>query len=180
MRSGIWAMILLPLLGGAAGAEDVAFRFTWEGGNGYEMTGALSFDSALLERGEVREGDLTCFVAEGTQGGASVGRWALGMRTEDTTWHMTFLPQQSEFAVFGPRYPMPQAWNMDGFGTDCGAGGFGFNIGNAAQDLCIDGALVVPSQVPPDQPFPAVRDDDVAFPPDACIGPMLMSRLEGP
>lgn len=178
---GQWRIAVAVLVAGLAGtmaqAEDAAFRFVWEGANGYEMRGAMSFDSALLGQNEVRARELTCFEMQGTRDGAPVGRWALGMLDEETTWRLTFLPQSASFAVFGPGHLMPQAWNMDGAGTDCGEGGFGFNIGNAAQDLCIDGRLVLGSQVPPDRPFPAVRDDDVDFSADACMGPMLMSRL---
>lgn len=160
-----------------AQAENASYRFSWEGSGGYAMRGALSFDAALLGREEIRAGDLTCFVIEGYRDDEPIGRWALGMLNEETSWSLSFRPSGPEFTVFGPGRPMPQAWNMDGAGTDCGPGGFGFNIGNAAQDLCLDGRLVLSSQVAPSRPFPVQRDDDVRFPSDACLGPMLMSAL---
>lgn len=70
---------------------------------------------------------------------------------------------------------MPQAWNMNGRGDNCGAGGFGFNLGSFAQDLCKDNTLIVDSQVSPFQTLPAERDDSYAFPPDACLEPALLS-----
>ena len=90
--------------------------------------GALGFDADLLAREEIRAADLSCFVIEGCHDGAPVGRWALAMLNEETSWALTFLPRSSEFAVFGPGRLMPQAWNMDGAGTDCGPGGFGFLV----------------------------------------------------
>lgn len=178
---GQWRIAVAVLAAGLAGtmaqAEDAAFRFVWEGANGYEMRGAMSFDAALLGQEQVRARDLTCFEMQGRRDGAPVGRWALGMLDEETTWRLTFLPQSTSFAVFGPGHLMPQAWNMDGAGTDCGEGGFGFNIGNAAQDLCLNNRLVVASQVDPFRPFPAVRDDKAELPGDACYAPPLLGEL---
>ena len=171
------AGLLLCVSAGAAGAEEARYRFEWQGEGGYVMRGAMSFDAALLGSSIVTASALSCFFMGGSRGGEPVGRWALAMLNEETSWVLTFLPQSSEFAVFGEGAEMPQAWNMDGFGTDCGAGGFGFNIGNAAQDLCIDGRLILESQVPPERPFPALRDDSLSFPPDACMGPLMMSAL---
>lgn len=180
MRKAIMAVtggIALAAAGAAAEAQSVAFRFDWKGAGGYAMRGALSFDAALMGEQLVLEDDVQCFVIQGYLDEEPIGRWALGLRTEDTTWRLTFDPVTEAFLVWGPETPMPQAWNMDGGGYDCGAGGFGFNIGNAAQDLCLDGELLVDSQVTPSRAFPAVRDDGFAFPDDACAGVMLMSRL---
>lgn len=160
-----------------AAADSGAYSFEWPGSGGYTMRGALSFDAALMGSQQVLETDVECFVIEGYHEGDPVGRWALGMLTEDTTWRLTFDPVTEEFVVWGPTAPMPQAWNMDGQGYNCGPEGFGFNIGNAAQDLCLNGDLVEESQVSPARPFPATRDDDFAFPSDACQGRMLMSGL---
>lgn len=178
VRAGV-AAFGLTLAGSAATAENVSYRFEWQGAGGYSMRGGMSFDAGFLGRSEVRAQDLSCFFIEGRRDGAPVGRWALSMLDEETSWVLTFLPREQAFAVWGPDQPMPQAWNMDGAGTDCGEGGFGFNIGNAAQDLCIDGRLVVLSQVAPDRSFPVTRDDAMTFPADACMGPMLMSGLSG-
>lgn len=169
---------LLCLSAGATSAEEARYRFEWQGGGGYVMRGGMSFDAELLGGGIVMASDLTCFFIEGSRDGDPVGRWALSMLNEETSWVLTFLPQSSEFAVFGEGAMMPQAWNMDGFGTDCGAGGFGFNIGDAAQDICLDGALITESQVDPYRPFPAAPAPDFDFPRDACRGPDLLSLLK--
>ncbi|WP_253913271.1 hypothetical protein [Pseudoruegeria sp. HB172150] len=166
------------VLGGPAAAQSVAYRFEWVGEGGFVMRGGLSFPADLMGSQVVLEEDVDCFVIEGERDGQPLGRWALGMLEDDTTWMLTFDPVVEEFIVYGPEAPMPQAWNMDGLGYDCGAEGFGFNIGNAAQDLCVNGELMVASQVDPRRPFPVERDDNFAFPSDACHGTMLMSSLE--
>lgn len=165
------------VLGAAVAAEPVTWAFEWQGNGGYAVRGGLSYDSAGLPGPFVREGDVACFVIEGTRDGAPVGRWALTMLNEQTSWRLHFDPAGGRFVVDGEGIWMPQAWNMNGEGTDCGAGGFGFNIGNAAQDICLDDTLIVDSQVPPDDPFPAVRVDRYDFPADACVGPALLSQL---
>lgn len=177
MRPNFAATLLAGcVLAAPCAAERQAWRFDWPGAGGYSMRGALAFD--LAQPGlPVLEGDVDCFFIEGFRNGAPIGRWALGMLTEGTTWVLTFDPVAGAFVVFGPQAPMPQAWNMDGFGTDCGEEGFGFNIGDAAQDLCLDGRLLVESQIDPERPMPAVRDDRVAFPADACLGPPAISGL---
>ncbi|EPX75762.1 hypothetical protein [Salipiger mucosus] len=176
----ILAALLLAGGGTPGQAQTVAYSFEWQGGGGYAMRGALGFDSTLLGRDVIRAEDVECFFIEGTRHGAPLGRWALGELEDETTWVLTFRPQDAAFTVFGPEAPMPQAWNMNGFGQDCGAEGFGFNIGNAAQDLCHDGRLLRESQVDPRRSFPATRDDSVVFPGDACLAPMLMGRIDLP
>ncbi|MBV7409124.1 hypothetical protein [Maritimibacter sp. DP1N21-5] len=169
--------LLLSCLAVPLHAGDVSYRFLWEGSGGYSMRGAMAFDEGMLEARAVFEGDLSCFVIEGYENGTPIGRWALGMLTEETSWQVTFLPRREEFVVYAPETPAPQAWNMNGIGDDCGPGGFGFNIGNQAQDLCLDGEWVWESQIDPARPFPVVRDDEVAFPADACRGDLMMSEL---
>lgn len=165
-------------LAAPAGAQEVSYRFVWEGGGGYALTGALAFDPAAVAGPYVRETDLTCFVIEGQKDGAPIGRWALTMLLPETTWRLHFHAPSARFPVDGDDHElwMPQAWNMNGEGRDCGPGGFGFNAGNYAQDLCLDGALLRESQRPPDQPFAAQRAE-VAFPPDACRAPPMLSDL---
>ncbi|MBU2960938.1 hypothetical protein KO516_08945 [Citreicella sp. C3M06] len=173
-------LVFAALAATGAAAEDIAYSFHWDGANGYELHGGMAFDEAFLSQPEVNARDLSCFFIEGRKDGAPIGRWALGMLSETTTWTLTYLPAREAFAVYSAQHPMPQAWNMDGDGVDCGKGGFGFNIGNAAQDLCLDGQLLLASQVPPDRPFPATLAPDMQFPPDACLGPNLLSALELP
>lgn len=157
-----------------AAAELSAWRFDWQGGGGYRIEGRMAFDARHVSHPVIREDAIACFVIAGFRDEVPVGRWALGQLRPDTTWRLTFLPGAARFAVYEPGHPMPQAWNMDGFGTDCGPDGFGFNIGNAAQDICIDGRLIVESQVPPPTPLPAEPVPELRFPPDACTGEMLI------
>lgn len=167
----LWAQI--------AGAEQVTYEFQWVGGGGYGLSGAMSYDSAAISGPIVTEDDVTCFVIEGRHNGQPIGRWALGHLTSDTTWQLTFLPAQSAFVGYNPITPMPQAWNMDGAGRNCGAGGFGFNIGNAAQDICVDGRLILESQAPPRGAIPARRNDLYDFAKDACRPPLLLGSKAG-
>ncbi len=172
------AVLALVAGAGAVQAADLTWRFEWQGNGGYEMRGAIAIDAALAERDYVYAEDVECFVVEGYHEDKPIGRWALGMKTDETSWSLTFRPKQDAFEVFGEESPMPQAWNMNGFGNDCGREGFGFNIGNAAQDLCLNGQLVTASQVTPSRPFPATRDDAVSFPADACLAPALLGKAE--
>ncbi|WP_298497555.1 hypothetical protein [uncultured Maritimibacter sp.] len=172
-----WSFLLLFCTAGPVMAEDVTYRFQWQGAGGYSLRGVMSFDESLAGADVVYEGDLTCFAIEGYEGKKPIGRWALGMLTEETSWTVTFLPEPSQFVVYSDAAQMPQAWNMNGLGEDCGTPGFGFNIGNQAQDLCLNGEWVWESQVEPSRPFPAVRDDNVEFPPDACRETMMLSGL---
>ena len=174
IRTAVAAMLALAA---PAWSETASWRFVWEGANGYSMTGAMAFEAGLIGAGLVQEEDVICFVIEGFHEGVSVGRWALTGLNEETTWRLHFDPVQSRFIHDGEGIPMPQAWNMNGAGTDCGDPGFGFNLGNLGQDFCRNNAFILESRVPPPKPFPAVRDDTVRFPADACIGPDLLSRL---
>jgi len=173
-----FALLVWSTTAPAVFAQQVAaYGFEWSGGGGYGLRGGMAFDAALVREGLVTHDDVTCFEIEGVKNGAVIGRWALGMRGLETTWRLHFSPRASAFFVEGQLIGMPQAWNMDGYGENCGAGGFGFNIGNYAQDICLDGALIVDSQVPPEQPFVAQRNDGYVFGADACLGPMMLSGL---
>ncbi len=157
------------------GVAEAAWRFAWEGANGFAMTGAMAYVETERNASLVREWDVTCFVIEGTRNGAPVGRWALGMKGPETSWRLFFLPEKGAFVHDGLGVTMPQAWNMNGAGNNCGEGGFGFNIGNLGQDMCLDNRPQWDSQIAPRTPFPAQRDDSVSFPSDACLGPVLLS-----
>lgn len=175
MRAAILALILsMPAQAGMA--QDVVYRFAWTGDNGYAMTGAMSFDPALAGR-LVLEDEVSCFEIAGTKDGQPIGRWALTMLHEETSWRLHFDARQERFLVEGDGVPMPQAWNMNGAGDDCGRGGFGFNLGNLGQDFCVDNQPRFDSRIAPPTPFPAVRDDTYTFGPDACFGPDLLSHL---
>lgn len=171
--------VVLSFCASAAVAEPVSYAFEWKGNGGYSLRGGLSYDTATIKGQLVEAQDLSCFVVQGLKDGQPIGRWALSMLNEETTWRLFFDTLNGQFLVEGMGIDMPQGWNMDGAGIDCGQGGFGFNIGDAAQDICLNGELIVDSQVDPQRLFPAVRDDDYEFPNDACTGPMMMSALTG-
>ncbi|MFW2541265.1 hypothetical protein ACN2XU_01390 [Primorskyibacter sp. 2E107] len=176
----LFACLLLVLAALPAAADPVTYRFSWKGAEGYSMTGAMSFDSALLDARVVREGDVSCFHIDGFFDGEPIGRWALTMLNERTSWRLHFIPREAAFVVEGRGIPMPQAWNMNGAGDDCGEGGFGFNLGNLGQDFCRNDEPLFASRIDPYTPFPAVRDDSYQFPPDACPGPPVLGALPGP
>ncbi|SLN28073.1 hypothetical protein [Roseisalinus antarcticus] len=164
------ALLASNMAVGAACAQEATYVFEWIGDGGYKMQGAMSFDADLATAPFVDQDDISCFVIEGFVADRKVGRWALSDLAPETTWILTFLPDRSEFAVSHPSYAMPQGWNMNGRGDDCGPGGFGFNLGNLGQDLCLDNELHEASRVGSYRPFKALRDDDAVLPADACAG----------
>jgi hypothetical protein len=61
-----------------------------------------------------------------------------------------------------------QVWNAGGNVTDCGNPGFGFNGGNRAQDVCVNGAFIDESGIDPATPLKIAGD-----PSNPC-GPVLL------
>ncbi|MFW2589157.1 hypothetical protein [Sagittula sp. SSi028] len=173
-RTGLIAL-LLPI---AAQAQEAIYEFSWDGAGGYSLQGAVAVDRLRDETALITQDDVSCFYIKGRLGDREIGEWGLGLLNEETWWRMLLDPQVPAFLVEGMGAQMPQAWNMDGFGTSCGAGGFGFNIGSAAQDLCIDGQLIVDSQIDPFRPFPVTPVQTHAFPAYACRGVDLLSQLD--
>lgn len=172
----IFAMVFLCPIG--ALAQEQIYVFQWNGAGGYSMTGALSFDSRDLTGPMIMADDVQCFEIEGYVGDTAIGSWGLGQLTEKTSWRLHFVPSQPAFVVDGFWVRMPQAWNMNGAGSDCGIGGFGFNIGNIGQDLCVDNHVIVESRIAPHVPFPVIRDDSYVFGADACRAPMVLGALQ--
>lgn len=179
MRLVLVGLVLLCAL--PAAAQEARYRFVWDGAKGHRMRGALAFDGSM-PHAIIRESDLTCFEIEGYRDGTPLGRFTLGMVGPDSVWWLHFDRTRAAFLVEGEMgISMPQAWNMNGFGTGCGAGGFGFNIGDYAQDLCSDNVFLQDSGVDPYRPFPAVRDDAHRFGPGACLdGEMLLGAVRRP
>ncbi|MBV0913906.1 hypothetical protein [Anianabacter salinae] len=176
---GVLVGLGLVVLAGRSEADPVTWAFEWDGGGGYAMRGAMSYDADTVPGRLVTESDLQCFVIEGFRDGTRIGGWGLGALTLDTSWTLNFDSQSGQFVVWAPGRLITQEWNMNGWGDDCGADGFGFNIGNAAQDLCLGNALIVESQVPPERRFPATRAEDYSFPPGSCREVPLLSLLGG-
>lgn len=167
---------LCAMTGADARAES--WRFEWTGAGGYRMTGAFAIDGARTRAERVSGDDLACFVIQGYRDAEPIGVWRLSELTPATYWNFSFEPSSGRIPVGGLSFSGDgQEWNMSGAGDGCGVGGFGFNAGNAAQDLCVDDAWVAASSRPADQPFEAVRDDTVRFAPDDCRDAALLSML---
>ena len=174
-----WAIIVsvCPALlwPGLLSASEAIYRFAWEGEGGYSMQGAMAFKEGPVI---VRRWDVTCFFIEGFHEGERIGGWNLSMLRPSTFWRLHFDALNGAFLVEGQGVAMPQAWNMAGDGSGCGQGGFGFNLGNIAQDICLNNEVVLASQKDPFAPFPAVRDQNYIFPGGACGAPLLLGALD--
>ena len=138
----------------ATTAHATDYYFCWEGENGYTMTGQMSLSSGALDLPIVTEDNVTEFRIAGYKDGILIGKWDMGTREADDPWFLTFDPQR--FAFFTPDelgVGVSQAWNAGGNADDCGNPGFGFNLGNYAQDFCLNGTWVEESGMPPETPF---------------------------
>jgi hypothetical protein len=70
--------------------------------------------------------------------------------------HLRFDPQQMVFLTGGSFQGLhPQDWNANGNVTNCGKPGFGFNSGNYAQDICVNGTYIQASSIDPATPLTA-------------------------
>lgn len=162
----------------ASGTQAATVHFCWVGGNGHTMTGVMEFDDALLSAPMITEAEVTAFRIAGYRDGALIGSWDMADRTATTTWYLRYLPQEMRFPTNSEvPGPFDQGWNADGTATDCGAGGFGFNAGNYAQDFCLDGIWIEASGVPPETPFPAQSSPP---PTPDCAGLQMISGLAQP
>jgi len=142
----------LAVLGTQAHAID--FYFCWEGENGYTMTGQMSVDSAALSQPLVTETDVTAFRIAGYRDGMLIGKWDMQTRAEGSPWLLFFDPARGAFLTPGEvGLGVSQAWNAGGNADDCGNPGFGFNLGNYAQDFCLNGVWIEESGMPPETPF---------------------------
>lgn len=158
----------------AAPVQAATHGFCWRGAEGYRIEGYITYPDALAGR-IVTERDVTGFGIVGWQGDTFLGRWSLKQLTGATSWTLRFDADRLEFPMGGERAAGTyQEWNASGFADDCGDPGFGFNGGNRAQDICVDGVFVDESGVPPDTPLPVSAD------PAAPCGPLLMGgRMDG-
>ena len=138
----------------ATSADAADFYFCWKGENGYTMTGQMSLASGATAKDIVTHDDVTEFRIAGYQGGVLIGKWDQATREADDPWFLTYDP--ARFAFFTPDelgLGISQAWNAGGNADDCGNPGFGFNLGNYAQDFCLNGVWVEESGMPPETPF---------------------------
>lgn len=143
---------VLVALGTPVSAADVSF--CWIGNSGYSMVGQMAIQPAAMSKRIVTEADITQFEIIGYHDGQMLGRWDIGQLSAGGTWHLRFDTIQQQFLT-GGSFPTQasQGWNADGAVRNCGIDGFGFNSGNAGQDICVNGEYIADSTVPPDTPF---------------------------
>lgn len=136
-------------------ASNAQFQFCWTGANGYTMEGRIEFPTALQDTGIITEADVTDFQIIGFLDGVAIGSWSLDQRTAETSWTLRFDTTNLRFPTGGIRSENSyQEWNASGQVNNCGAvGGFGFNGGNYAQDVCIDNLWIEESSIDPNTPF---------------------------
>ncbi|WP_210405402.1 hypothetical protein [Rhodophyticola sp. CCM32] len=146
----------LVVLALATPVQAAKFQFCWIGGAGYTMRGTIRFPDALLNTGLITERDVTYFAIYGFHDGIPIGSWSLADRLPATTWTLSFDTDTLAFPMGGIRSENSyQAWNANGRANDCGAGGFGFNGGDYAQDVCIDNTYINMSSIDPNTPLQA-------------------------
>ncbi|WP_375255523.1 hypothetical protein [Yoonia sp.] len=130
------------------------FYFCWQGSNGFTMTGQMSIEPTALNKPIVTQNDVTLFRIAGYRDGRLLGKWDMATRDTDDSWFLNYDPARRAFLTPGELgLGISQAWNANGDANDCGVPGFGFNLGNYAQDFCVDGRWIEESGMPPETPF---------------------------
>ncbi|MEY1557418.1 hypothetical protein AB3Y40_17460 [Yoonia sp. R2331] len=154
-------------------AQD--FSFCWIGANGYSMTGKMQIADGAT--GVATEADVTAFKIAGYHNGNLLGTWDMRDLRDGATWHLRFDLDTQSFPT-GGSFPASysQGWNANGAVTDCGNPGFGFNSGNHAQDVCVNGSWARDSSIAPDTPLVAVAGANAP----TCRQVPLMSKSTKP
>ena len=142
----------------------------WRGNAGYSMTGEMTYPDTAAAHGIVTQDDVTEFRITGYLDGVEIGNWDMSERTEATSWLLRYDPRNHLF-ILGGTFGLYQAWNANGEVNNCGSGGFGFNSGNAGQDVCIDNRYIEDSTIDPLTPFRSYP-----VPPVDCHGPPLLGK----
>lgn len=156
-----------------SGLQAAVLNLCWTGANGYTMTGQITLPEAAMAQSVVTQDDVTHFTISGYQSGRLLGTWDMADTGPDTTWFLRFRPETMEFPTgdwFGTENS--QGWNANGAVRNCGNPGFGFNAGNYAQDICVDGVYVTDSSIPPATPLLATANP---ISPD-CAGAVPLSK----
>lgn len=145
----------LAILLASAPADAAQFQFCWVGANGYTMEGQIAFPDDFLNTGLITETDVTGFQIIGLIDGVAVGSWNMEDARADTSWVLRFDTDTLRFPTGGLRQDNSyQEWNANGAVNNCGAvGGFGWNGGNFAQDVCINNVWVEDSSIDPLTPL---------------------------
>lgn len=138
----------------ASNAQAAQFYFCWLGANDYSMVGQMTIRPSSLNKPLVTQDDVTEFRIAGYLEGTLLGKWDMATREPDDSWILHFDPTRNAFMTPGDvGLGVSQAWNADGTAEDCGNPGFGFNLGNYAQDFCLNGVWIEESGMPPETTF---------------------------
>ena len=149
--------LIAALLPVSATAANV--NFCWRGEGGYTMTGRMQIPDEKMFKAVVTEADVKAFKIAGYVHGQLLGTWDMRQVKPGTTWHLRFDPMGMTFLTGGSfAGTHSQGWNADGNVQNCGSPGFGFNSGNYAQDICVNGTYVDTSSIDPATPFLATMD----------------------
>lgn len=172
-RSVAIAACLTVIATSAAQAET--FFICWRGAGGYSMTGQMTVPDEALNRPIIFHDDVTEFQITGYFEGRTIGSWSLAELTPDTSWFL-------QYDVRGGFFPLKnlnglyQMWNANGAVNNCGVPGFGFNAGNAGQDVCVDNTYIISSSIAWDTPI--LTYDAPQNP--SCTGTELLGALPAP
>lgn len=148
------AVVLAAGLASPSLAADL--RFCWVGANGYSLSGRMQVPDQKMSNAVITENDVTVFRISGFYNGMPIGNWDMRERTPDTTFHVRFDPIAMQFLTGGSfASTNSQGWNADGNVMNCGNPGFGFNSGNYAQDICVNGTYIEASSIDPATPLMA-------------------------
>ena len=148
-------------------------RFCWIGANGYSLSGLMEVPDQKMSNAVITEKDVTAFRISGFYQDVPIGNWDMRERTADTTFHVRFDPNAMEFLTGGSfASTNSQGWNADGNVMNCGNPGFGFNSGNYAQDICVNGKYIEASSIAPSTPLVAQIGPDVP----TCSPAQLMGK----
>ncbi|WP_447970644.1 PEP-CTERM sorting domain-containing protein [Nitrospira sp. M1] len=117
-----------------------SYDITWEGADGYSMSGQISHADSLI--GSINGAQVDSFSIEGFQHGTSVGSWNLPAGQAGTTFNFNFDTNTGTFLTGGRSdTPTGQLWNVPT------GDGFGFFSGNSSQGLYVNGFHVASSQL---------------------------------
>ena len=140
-------------------AHAGTLNFCWTGGSGYTTTGRMVLPDSAMAKPMVREDDIITFKITGYLNSVRVGSWSLAALNKNTSWALYFDPTTFTFpTAIDLDIPVSQEWNANGDVDDCGTPGFGFNAGNFAQDVCINGQYIEISSIDPETTFFATYD----------------------
>lgn len=160
--NGLFLTLMLMLMSSSCYAAS--YQFSWVGSDGYRLEGAFSIPGSLAQAKHIDERAVKCFWIAGYRSDNPVGQWNISQLTDETNWRLNFEPQSSRFRTGGhSQSQFGQEWNMNGFGIGCGEGGFGFNSGNATQDICINNLWIKSSIISPKTSLLAIRNDQIVF-----------------